>query len=88
MNLELLNTERGIEIHDKNLGFIAECCREDEGKEIVKTYNNATSLMVHECHTEKEVEWGLASNANPNDDEFFPMDKEVAFKLLSFLNAK
>ena len=85
MNLTLENTPRGIEIHQNGV-FVAEVARESEGIEIVDTYNKAKNLVVIEMQFQKKTEWGLSSNGNnPSNEEFFPMPKNTAFRILSFL---
>jgi hypothetical protein len=82
--LTLKNTERGIEIHNQ-LGFVAECAREDEGAELVRRFNATKNLVVVEFQYQDCTEWGLSiGGPNPTDDQFFPMEKEVAFRLLSY----
>ncbi len=87
MKLALENTERGIEIH-KNGEFVAEVAREDEGMDIVQTYNRAKALGLIEVQEMGKTVWGLATNANPNDGEFFEMPKQTAIDLLNYLNSK
>lgn len=80
----LENTERGIEIHDKN-GFVAECAREDEGLDLVKRYNATKSITVLEFQHNNYTEWGISTGgSNPTNEQFFPMEKETAFRLVSY----
>ncbi len=86
MKLQLENTERGIEIH-KNGEFVAELAREDEGLDIVQTYNLAKALGLIEFQEVGRTVWGLATNANPDDTEFFKMPRQTAVDLLNYLNS-
>ena len=86
MKLQLENTERGIEIH-KNGEFVAEVAREDEGMDIVQTYNRAKSLGLIEVQEVGRTAWGLAINSNPDDTEFFEMPKQTAINLLNYLKS-
>lgn len=87
MKLTLENTERGIEIHS-NGEFVAELAREDEGLDIVQTYNRAKSLGLIEFQEVEKTVWGLAINSNPDDTEFFEMPRQTAVDLLNYLNSK
>lgn len=80
----LENTERGIEIHDEN-GFIAECVREDEGVELVRRFNATKNIVVVEFQYPDRTEWGISTGGpNPTGDQFFSMEKDVAFRLVSY----
>ena len=82
--LTLENTERGIEIHNES-GFVAECAREDEGADIVRRFNATKEMTVVEFQHLENTEWGISTGgSNPTDEQFFPMDKDVAFRLLSY----
>lgn len=86
MKLTLENTERGIEIH-RDGDFVAEVAREDEGVDIVRTYNRVKSLGLIEVQGVEKTVWGLATNSNPDDIEFFEMPKQTAVDLLNHLNS-
>lgn len=82
--IALKNTERGIEIHDEEGSFVAECAREDEGAELVKRFNATKNLVVVEFQYPDCTEWGISTGGqNPTDAQFFPMQKDVAFRLVS-----
>lgn len=81
----LENTERGIEIHDENGLFVAECAREDAGAELVNRFNATKRLVVVEFQYPDCTEWGVSTGGpNPTGDQFFPMEKEVAFRLVNY----
>ena len=85
MKLSFERTERGLEIHNDG-GFVAEVARENEGVDIVATYNKAKALSVIEFQNQHSEEWGLSSGgSNPTDSEFFPMPQETAFRLVKYL---
>lgn len=86
LKLVLLNTDRGIEIHDSNTGFVAEVAREDEGQEIVRVYNSATKLHLHEEQGIEDTTWGLAVTSNPSEEEFFEMPKDTAIRILKCIS--
>lgn len=82
----LNNTERGVEIHDENGVFVAECAREDEGLGLVECFNVCKRLCVLEIQHTDHTEWGISTaGPNPTDEEFFPMEKCVAFRLIARL---
>ena len=86
-NVTLENTDRGLEIHDENFGFVAECVRENEGAELVRRFNATKNLVVVEFQYPDytETEWGISTGGpNPTEDQFFKMEKDVAFRLVSY----
>jgi hypothetical protein len=81
----LENTERGIEIHDELFCFVAECARENEGEELVRRFNATKNLVVVEFQYPDCTEWGISTGGpNPTGDQFFPMEKDVAFRLVNY----
>jgi len=86
--LTLENTERCIEIHDEIHRFVAECAREKEGTDLVRRFNATKNLVVVEFQYPDCTEWGISTGGpNPTGDQFFPMEKDVAFRLVSYFDA-